>query len=54
MTTISVTGTTPHRVEALAFIDEGLGPLAQLGMVSQIPIRTLWQLLMGALDELFQ
>ena len=37
MTTISVTATSPHRAEALAFIDEVLGPLAQLGMVSQIP-----------------
>ena len=37
MTTISVTANTPHRKEALAFINEVLGPLAQLGMVSQIP-----------------
>lgn len=37
MTTISVTATTTHRAEALAFINEVLGPLAQLGMVDQIP-----------------
>jgi len=37
MTTISVTAMTPHRAEALAFINEVLGPLAQLGIVSQIP-----------------
>lgn len=37
MTTISVTATTPHRKEALAFINDVLGPLAQLGMANQIP-----------------
>jgi len=37
MTTISVSATTPHRKEALAFVNEVLGPLAQLGMVNQIP-----------------
>jgi putative spermidine/putrescine transport system substrate-binding protein len=37
MTTISVTANAPHRKEALAFINEVLGPLAQLGMVAQIP-----------------
>jgi putative spermidine/putrescine transport system substrate-binding protein len=37
MTTISVTVTSTHRAEALAFINEVLGPLAQLGMVDQIP-----------------
>ena len=37
MTTISVTATTTHRAEALAFVNEVLGPLAQLGMVDQIP-----------------
>jgi putative spermidine/putrescine transport system substrate-binding protein len=37
MTTISVTADTPHRKQALAFVDEVLGPLAQLGMVSEIP-----------------
>jgi putative spermidine/putrescine transport system substrate-binding protein len=37
MTTISVTAGTPHRTEALAFVNEVLGPLSQLGMVSEIP-----------------
>lgn len=37
MTTISVTATSTHRAEALAFINEVLAPLAQLGMVDQIP-----------------
>jgi len=37
MTTISVTAGTQHRKEALAFVNEVLGPLAQLGMASQIP-----------------
>lgn len=37
MTTISVTADTEHRKEALAFINEVLGPLAELGMISEIP-----------------
>lgn len=37
MTTISVTASTTRRAEALAFINEVLGPLAQLGMADQIP-----------------
>lgn len=37
MTTISVTADTQHRKEALAFVNDVLGPLSQLGMVSQIP-----------------
>jgi putative spermidine/putrescine transport system substrate-binding protein len=37
MTKIDVTPDTTHRKEALAFINEVLGPLSQLGMVYQIP-----------------
>jgi len=49
MTTISVTGTTQHRKEALAFINDVLGPLAQLGMASQIPYGPTNKLLAGIL-----
>ena len=37
MTTISVAEGTPRRKEAMAFVDEALGPLSQLGMVYEIP-----------------
>lgn len=37
MTTIAVAASAQHRKEALDFINDVLGPLSQLGMVSEIP-----------------
>jgi putative spermidine/putrescine transport system substrate-binding protein len=49
MTTISVTAGTQRRKEALAFVNDVLGPLAQLGMASQIPYGPTNKLLAGIL-----